>query len=126
MSLKIKPQKYIEILQTEIRNSTDFELTTFFRNQNYEQTQTRRRIKVPTIYHLPKFHKSPYKYGFIFSSSHWSTTRISILFTNALNTIKNLIEVLDQLHAHVGPFGSVQSFDFSTLYTLLPHDIHYS
>ena len=43
---------------------------------------------VPTMYWLPKLHKSPYEYRFISSSSHCSTTSFSILFTRALNTIK--------------------------------------
>ena len=69
---------------------------------------------------------------------------MSILLTSTLGTIKNLIincsnkafensginyfwsvknslEVLDKLHAYIGDFESVQSFDFSTLYTTLPH-----
>ena len=33
------------------------------------------------------------------------------------------MEVLDKLQAYVGPFESLQSFDFSTLYTTLPHDL---
>ena len=101
-------------------------------------------MKVPTMYWLPKLHKTPYKYRFISSSSHCSTTKLSILLTSTLGTIKNLIincsnkafensginyfwsvknslEVLDKLHAYIGDFESVQSFDFSTLYTTLPH-----
>ena len=101
-------------------------------------------MKVPTMYWLLKLHNTPYTYRFISSSSHCSTTKFSILLTSTLGTIKNLIincsnkafensginyfwsvknslEVLDKLHAYIGGFESVQSFDFSTLYTTLPH-----
>ena len=96
------------------------------------------------MYWLPKLHKTPYKYRFISSSSHCSNTKLSIILTSTLGTIKNLIinfsnkafenseinyfwsvknslEVLDKLHAYIGDFESVQSFDFSTLYTTLSH-----
>ena len=38
-------------------------------------------------------------------------------------SVKNSLEILDKLHAkkYIGDFESVQSFDFSTLYTTLPH-----
>ena len=98
------------------------------------------------MYWIPKLHKSPYKSRYISSSSHCSTTKLSIILTNTLTTIKNLVvnfcnkafansginyfwsvknslEVLDKLQAHEGPFESLQSFDFSTLYTTLPHDL---
>ena len=75
---------------------------------------------------------------------YYFITKLSILLTSTLGTIKNLIincsnkafenseinyfwsvknslEVLDKLHAYIGDFESVQSFDFSTLYTTLPH-----
>ena len=96
------------------------------------------------MYWLPKLHKNPYKHRFISSSSHCTTTKLSVLLTKALSSIKDLIvnfanvvyeksgfnvfwsvknslEVLDKLHAFAGIFDSVQSFDFSTLYTTLPH-----
>ena len=38
-------------------------------------------------------------------------------------SVKNSLEVLDKLHAQTGPLESVDSFDFSTLYTTLPHDL---
>ena len=36
-------------------------------------------------------------------------------------SVKNSLDVLDKLRAFDGPFDSVDSFDFSTLYTTLPH-----
>ena len=103
-------------------------------------------MTVPTMYWLPKLHKNPFKSRFISSSSKCSTTKISEILSNTLTAIKNLIinycnkvyensginhfwsvknspEVLDKLHAQTGPLESVDSFDFSTLYTTLPHDL---
>ena len=42
---------------------------------------------------------------------------------NLFWNVKNSLEVLDKLHAHVGSFESVQSFDFSTVYTTLQHNL---
>ena len=102
--------------------------------------------KVPTMYWLPKLHKKPFKFRFISASSKCTTTKISVLLTSALTTIKELIikycnkayehdgvnyfwsvknslEVLDKLHAFDKPFNTVDSYDFSTLYTTLPHNL---
>ena len=101
-------------------------------------------MKVPTMYWLPKLHKNPFKFRFISASSKCSTTRVSVLLTSALTTIKNLVlnfcnkcfentginyfwsvknslEVLDKLRSVQVPYTSVDSYDFSTLYTTLPH-----
>ena len=145
---------YIEVLKQEITNSQTFQLTNSTENQiviNHNLVTTSLQAKpstltVPTMYWLPKLHKNPYKFRFISSSSNCSTTKLSILLTSALTTIKSLVinfcnkvyensginyfwsvknslEVLDKLHAYVGPFESFQSFDFSTLYTTLPHNL---
>ena len=36
-------------------------------------------------------------------------------------SVKNSLEVLDKLHAFDKPFETVDGYDFSTLYTTLPH-----
>ena len=38
-------------------------------------------------------------------------------------SVKNSLEVLDKLHAFDKPVQTVDSYDFSTLYTTLPHDL---
>ena len=103
-------------------------------------------MKLPTLYWLPKLHKKPFKYRFISASSKCSTTHISVLLTQALTTIKNFVikycnksyentgvnyfwsvknslEVLDKYNNIESAFTSVDSFDFSTLYTTLPHNL---
>ena len=101
-------------------------------------------FKVPTIYWLPKLHKKPFKFRFISASSKCTTTKLSVLLTSALSklkelimnycnkayehnginyfwSVKNSLEVLDKLQAFEKPFETVDSYDFSTLYTTLPH-----
>ena len=98
------------------------------------------------MYWLPKLHKKPFKFRFISASSKCTTTKISVLLTTALSkfkeliinycnkayehsgvnyfwSVKNSLEVLDKLHAFDKPVQTVDSYDFSTLYTTLPHDL---
>ena len=101
--------------------------------------------KIPTLYWLPKLHK-PYKARFIANSSSCATTELSILLTSCLTadnkhvikyfenvyersgktlfwSIRNSSEILDKLK--VGDFNatSLSTYDFSTLYTTLPHNL---
>ena len=46
--------------------------------------------KFPTLYLLPKLHKSPYKARFIANSSSCTTTQLSKLLTSCLTVIKNM------------------------------------
>ena len=99
------------------------------------------------LYWTPKLHKSPYKHRFIAGSSKCTTKDLSCLFTKVLSTIKDglvrycntkrsrngvnnmwilknstsLLSSLGQLDVRTAT--SVQTFDFSTLYTSIPHDL---
>ena len=99
------------------------------------------------LYWTPKLHKSPYKHWFIASSSKCTTKDLSYLLTKVLSTVKDglvrychtktshngvnnmwilknstsLLSSLDQLDVRTAT--SVQTFDFSTLYSSIPHDI---
>ena len=99
------------------------------------------------LYWKPKLHKSPYKHRFISGSSNCTTKDLSCLLTKVLSTIKDglvrycntktsrngvsnmwilknstsLLSSLDQLDLRTAT--SVQTFDFSTLYTSIPHDL---
>jgi hypothetical protein len=101
---------------------------------------------VPTMYWLPKLHKKPYKSRFIANSSNCTTTSISKHLTSALTTIKGHVvkycnsvftnsgvnyfwsiknsgAILDKLHLLNYKVKEISTFDFSTLYTTLPHDL---
>ena len=98
----------------------------------------------PTMYWLPKLHKRPYKASFIANSSSCTTTEISKLFTSCLTAIKaikycetvyersgknmfwpikNSGEVLSKLKDIGYQATSLSTYDFSTLYTTLPHNL---
>ena len=102
-------------------------------------------LDLPYIYRIPKMHKSPYKHIFIAGSSKCSTKPLSILFTKLLTHIKqglqmycetaysrsgvnkmwilkNSKELLDHLKSpNFNLVTNIKSFDFSTLYTTIPH-----
>ena len=104
------------------------------------------KYELPTFYWLPKLHKNPFKLRFISNSSHCSTTILSKHITSALTaikdhvikysetafsnsnvnyfwSIKNSSEVIEKLRLRNFQGSQVSSFDFSTLYTSLPHDL---
>ena len=102
---------------------------------------------LPYLYWTPKLHKVPFKHHFIAGSSKCTTKYLSCLLTKALTTVKdglirynntktscngvnsmwivknstNLLSSLDQLDVRTAT--SVQTYDFSTLYTSIPHNL---
>ena len=102
--------------------------------------------RLPTFYWLPKLHKKPYKARFIANSSSCTTTELSILLTPCLTTIKNHVieycekvyerfrknlfwsiknscEVLNKLKSRGFHASSLSTYNFSTLYATLPHNL---
>ena len=102
--------------------------------------------KLPTMYWLPKLHKRPYKARFIANSSSCTTTELSKLLISCLTAIKshvirycetvyetanknwfwsinNSCEVLSKLQCKGFRATSLSTYDFSTLYTTLPHNL---
>ena len=100
---------------------------------------------LPSLYWIPKIHKNPYKQRFIAGSSKCTTKRLSHLLTIILTTIKNgLVRYCDKVYETSGlnqmwilknskelletlqttkiKYTSIRTFDFSTLYTTIPHD----
>ena len=98
------------------------------------------------MYWLPKLHKRPYKARFIANSSSCTTTELSKLLTSCLTAtkakvikycetvyersgknmfwpIKNSGEVLSKLKDIGYQVTSLSTYDFSTLYTTLPHNL---
>ena len=101
---------------------------------------------LPTFYWLPKLHKKPYKAPFIANSSSCTTTELSKLLTSCLTSIKNHVikycenvyersgknlfwsiksscEVLNKLKSRGFRASSLSTYDFSTLYNTLPHNL---
>ena len=102
--------------------------------------------KLPTLYWLPKLHKRPYKSRFSANSSACTTTELSILLTSCLTAIKNHVikycttvyerngknlfwsiknsgEILNKLKSRGFLASGLSTYDFSTLYTTLPHNL---
>ena len=102
--------------------------------------------KLPTMYWIPKLHKKPFKARFISNSSSSTTTTLSQLLTSCLIkvkehvqrycdkvytnsginlfwSIKNSGDVLSKLLNKHCQVSSISTYDFSTLYTTLPHDL---
>ena len=102
---------------------------------------------LPCLYLTRKLHKSPYKHQFIAGSCKCTTKDTSCLLTKPLRIIKDglvrhcntntsrngvnnmwilknstsLLSSLDQLDVRTAK--SVQTFDFATLYTSIPHNV---
>ena len=102
--------------------------------------------RVPTLYWLPKLHKRPYKARFIAYSSFCTTTVLSKLLTSCLTavkkhwiryydtvyerdginyfwSIKNSNDVLNKFKSKNFQASKLSTYDFSTLYTTLPHHL---
>ena len=98
------------------------------------------------MYWLPKLHKTPYKARFIANSSSCTITELSKLLTSCLTAVKNHVirycekvyersgkilfwsiknsgEVLNKLKSRGFRATSLSTYDFSTLYTTLPHNL---
>ena len=98
------------------------------------------------MYWIPKLHKNPYKARFNANSCSCTTKHLSQLLTSCLGkikehvirycdkayensgknlnwSIKNSREVLNKLKCKDYQVSTVSSFDFSTLYTSLPHNL---
>ena len=100
---------------------------------------------VPSLYWLPKLHKDPYKFRFIAASSKCTTKYLSVLLTRGLEKVqqylvnrcniiyknsginsmwilKNSQSLLDSIKtSHIDEYKSITTWDFSTLYTTIPH-----
>ena len=105
-----------------------------------------KQSQLPTMYWIPKLHKNPYKARFIANSSSCSTTNLSKLITSCLTEIKNHVirycekvyvnsgfnmfwsiknssDILNKLIKKNFQVSEISTYDFSTLYTTLPHNL---
>jgi len=102
--------------------------------------------ELPYLYWIPKLHKNPYKERYIAGSSSCSTKELSIHLTKILSAVKegqqaccdtiysrsginhmwilkNSKDLLENFKSRsFAKISSIKTFDFSTLYTTLPHD----
>ena len=106
----------------------------------------KKQDRLPTLYWLPKLHKRPYKALFIANSSSCTTTVLSKLLTSCLTavkkhwiryydtvyerdginyfwSIKNSNHVLNKFKSKNFQASKLSTYDFSTLYTTLPHHL---
>ena len=105
-----------------------------------------RQDKLPTMYWLPKLNKRPYKARLNANSSSCTTTELSKLLTSCLTaaksrviryfetvyersrknmfwSIKNSGYILSKLKLRGFCAYSLSTYDFSTLYITLPHNL---
>ena len=99
--------------------------------------------KLPTLYWLPKLHKWPYKSRFIANSSglvyfFFLTSCFTTIKNHVIKycttvyenngkelfwSIKNSGEILNKLKSRCFLASGLSTYDFSTLYTTLPHNL---
>ena len=111
---------------------------TFMKSLGIELSDGDKRL--PYLYWTPKFHKSPVKHHFIAGSSKCTTKQLSSLLTKILTVIKTGLEKycgIKTSHTGVNNMWILKNsinllsslshlevpFDFSTLYTFIPHDL---
>ena len=133
-----KTYKQISTDETSIVNAHSIEITAKFALSIKEKQD-----RLPTLYWLPKHHKRPYKARFIANFSSCTTTALSKLLTSCLTavkkwiryydtvyesdginyfvSIKNSNEVLNKFKSKTLKASKLSTYDFSTLYTTLPH-----
>ena len=118
---------------------------TFIKSLGIELSDDDKRLRY--LYWTPKLHKSPVKRRFIAGSSRCTTKQLPSLLTKILTVIKtglekycsiktshtvvnnmwilknstNLLSSLGHLEVHRAT--SIQTFDFSILFTSIPHDL---
>ena len=113
---------------------------TFMKSLGIELSDDDKRL--PYIYWTPKLHKFPVKHRFIAGSSKRTTQQLSSFLTKILTVIKTGLEKYCSMHTGVnmwilknstnllsslGHLGvskaaSIQTFDFSALYTSVSHE----
>ena len=112
--------------------------------KSYGLTVTTENQELPVLYAIPKMHKKPVKFRFISGARNSSTKQISVMLLNILKFLKNhlinycktaesrsfrllyisvdnSLQVLDHINKYKINIATANSYDFSTLYTTLPH-----
>ena len=140
---------YAQLLANEINSSSTFESTNVsfsdIRDNNIKFLKKYKILpssyNIPFVYAIPKFHKTPTGFRFITSSFNCINKDISIVLNLILDELsikidnecenswiiknnKKVLESLEQCNGNSTLPGNymVATFDFSSLYTTLPHD----
>jgi len=121
---------------SDIIDSQKYEL-----QKNYNIKISDKDSSIPLLFWIPKLHKNPYKSRFIAGASNCTTKQLSVEVTLCLKTIRNhFSKYCTAINKHTGincfwsinnsmefiskiknmKAKSIDSFDFSTLYTNLP------
>ena len=135
------PYTSCQMSSEDIVNTHD----TFIKSLGIELSDDDKRL--PYLYWTPKPHKFPVKHRFLASSSKCTTKQLSSLLIKIFTVIKTgpekycsiktshtgvnniwILENSTNLLSSLGHLGvhratSIQTFDFSTLYTSIPHDL---
>jgi hypothetical protein len=102
-------------------------------------------LDLPSLYWIPKLHKCPFKQRYIAVSAKYSTKSLFKLFTCIISAVKtglqsycdtsylrggakqmwilkNSTDLLEYIQSRsISSCNSIKTFDFSTLYTTIPH-----
>ena len=134
-----KTYERISTDERSIVNNNSIEITAKFAVSIKEKQD-----RPPTLYWLPKLHKRPYKARFIANSSSCTTTNLSKLLSSCLTkrhwiryydtvyerdginnfwSITNSNDVLNKFKSKNFQASKLSTYDFSTLYTMLPHHL---
>ena len=140
---------YAQILIAEISSSNTFEISNMnfssvkdlFINFLKPYNLSPSSFNFPFMYFIPKFHKDPIKFRFITSSFNCINKDSSVILNLALNILNDRVQndcenswiivnnkkVLDAIsncndNPRMPGNYMLATFDFSTLYTALPHD----
>ena len=125
----------------EISNINQYEVKELFINFLKTYKLSPSSFRIPFIYNIPKFHKNPIKFRFITSSFNCINKDCSMILNLALNILnekvhnlnqnswiiinnKKVLDFIASCNDNQGIPGNymITTFDFSTLYTSLPHD----
>jgi hypothetical protein len=112
---------------------------------SFEISTKDEELDLPSLYWIPKLHKIPFKQHYIAGSAKCSTKPLSILLTCILSAVKtglqsycdtsysrggvnqmwilkNSKDLLEYIQSRsLSSCNSIKTFDFSTLYTTIPH-----
>ena len=132
----------LHIPQRHIRKRKSWTIIDLFYNHLEFQSKDE-ELDLPSLYWIPKLHKCPFKQRYIAGSAKYSTKPLSKLLTCILSAVKpgfrvtvtlarggvnqmwilnNFKDLLEYIQSRsISSCNIIKTFDFSTLYTTIPH-----